>query len=122
MSENTTVIRLVPNNGERALNRTELIERAQRLTNGYGSRLEAYALIDAAIEQCALSRSRWETRQVSHAIAMTGLGLWRAVGAAIVEAFGPEAGSREPTGDEVSIAMLQQMRAQLDGPVDQRFS
>jgi hypothetical protein len=122
MSGNTTEIRLVPNNGERALDRTELIERAELLARGYKARSEAYILLDAAIEHCELSCISWQARQVSHAIAMTGLGLWRAVGAAIIEAFGPEAGARAPDGEEVTIAMLRHMRAQLEGPVDQRFS
>jgi hypothetical protein len=100
--------------GARALDRVELVERGGRLARGYNGAAEGRVLIEVAIECCAASRSHWECRQVSHAVALAKLGLWRGVGAAIVEAF---AGCVEApvamTADEAAVAELRESFSQL---------
>ena len=100
--------------GARVLDRLELVERGGRLARGYNGASEGKVLIQGAIECCAASRSQWECRQVSHAVALGGLGLWRGVGAAIVEAFaGCVEAPMAMTADESVIAELRESFSRL---------
>lgn len=92
----------------------ELVERGGRLARGYNGAAEGKTLIQAALECCAASRSQWECRQVSHAVALARLGLWRGVGAAIVEAFaGCVEAPMAMTVDDAVIADLRESFSQL---------